>query len=135
MGRSAIPPALAELANPTSSEAQVVALRNLKNEVVGHEQRKELAVTYGVVGLLAGLLGEGVRRGGKRHGNGAREGSNGETACVVVETAYFVVETPYFVVETSCSFADTASADTRRLDKGRRAALPSYISGRQPCEW
>ncbi|KAJ4334250.1 hypothetical protein N0V87_007002 [Didymella glomerata] len=80
MGRSAIPPALAELANPTSSEAQVVALRNLKNEVVGHEQRKELAVTYGVVGLLAGLLGEGVRRGGKRHGNGAREGSNGAAA-------------------------------------------------------
>jgi hypothetical protein len=58
----------------------VVALRNLKNEVVGHEQRKELAVTYGVVGLLAGLLGEGVRRGGKRHGNGAREGSNGAAA-------------------------------------------------------
>lgn len=74
MGRSTIPSALAELSNPTSSEAQVAALRNLKNEIVGHEQRKELAVTYGVVRPLAGLLREGVRRGGKRrHSNGTTQ--------------------------------------------------------------
>lgn len=74
MGRSTIPPALAELSNPTSPEAQVVALRNLKNEIVGHEQRKELAVTHGVIKPLAGLLREGVRRGGKRrHSNGTRQ--------------------------------------------------------------
>ncbi|KAF1926572.1 armadillo repeat domain-containing protein [Didymella exigua CBS 183.55] len=79
MGRSTIPSALAELSNPTSSEAQVIALRNLKNEIVGHEQRKELAVTYGVVRPLAGLLREGVRRGGKRrHSNGTtQEAHNG----------------------------------------------------------
>ena len=79
MGRSTIPSALAELSNPTSTEAQLVALRNLKNEIVGHEQRKELAVTYGVVRPLAGLLREGVRRGGKRrHSNGATQvASNG----------------------------------------------------------
>ncbi len=34
MGRSAIPPALLELSTPTSPEAQVEALRNLKNEIV-----------------------------------------------------------------------------------------------------
>lgn len=66
MGRSTIPPALAELSNPTTPEAQVVALRNLKNEIVGHEQRKELAVTHGVVRPLAGLLHSEARRGGKR---------------------------------------------------------------------
>lgn len=57
----------------------MVALRNLKNEIVGHEQRKELAVTYGVVRPLAGLLREGVRRGGKRrHSHGTtQEASNG----------------------------------------------------------
>ncbi len=72
MGRSTLPLALAELAQPSSPGAQVVALRNLKNEIVGHEQRKELAVVHGVVRPLAALLGEGVRRGGKqqRHGNG-----------------------------------------------------------------
>jgi hypothetical protein len=79
MGRSTIPSALAELSNPTTPEAQAVALRNLKNEIVGHEQRKELAVTHGVVRPLAGLLREGVRRGGKRrHSNGTtQEAHNG----------------------------------------------------------
>jgi hypothetical protein len=77
MGRSIIPSALAELSNPTTPEAQ--ALRNLKNEIVGHEQRKELAVTHGVIRPLAGLLKEGVRRGGKRrHSNGlTQQASNG----------------------------------------------------------
>ncbi|KAF9701299.1 hypothetical protein EKO04_000238 [Ascochyta lentis] len=74
MGRSTIPSALAELSNPTSPEAQVAALRNLKNEIVGHEQRKELAVTNGVVRPLAALLKEGATRGGKRrHSNGAAQ--------------------------------------------------------------
>lgn len=79
MGRSTIPSALAELSNPTCAEAQVVALRNLKNEIVGHEQRKELAITHGVVRPLVELLKEGARRGGKRrHSNGTtQEGSNG----------------------------------------------------------
>ena len=79
MGRSIIPSALAELSNPTTPEAQVDALRNLKNEIVGHEQRKELAVTHGVIRPLAGLLKEGVRRGGKRrHSNGlTQQASNG----------------------------------------------------------
>lgn len=82
MGRSTIPYALAELSHPTTTEAQVVALRNLKNEIVGHEQRKELAITHGVVGPLVGLLREGARRGGKRrHSNGmTQEASNGFTS-------------------------------------------------------
>ncbi|KAF2660152.1 ARM repeat-containing protein [Lophiostoma macrostomum CBS 122681] len=80
MGRSSMPPALVELANPTSPEAQVAALRNLKNEIVGHDQRKELAVRHGVVKPLTGILRTEARKGGKRrrwaNGNSsaAREG-------------------------------------------------------------
>lgn len=76
MGRSTIPSALAELSNPTSPEAQVAALRNLKNEIVGHEQRKELAVTHGVIRPLARLLRSEARRGGKRR----RDVTNGHSA-------------------------------------------------------
>ncbi|KAF2734019.1 armadillo repeat domain-containing protein [Polyplosphaeria fusca] len=66
MGRSSIPPALLELSNPSTPEAQVNALRSLKNEIVGHDQRKELAVLHGVVRPLAGILKAEARRGGKR---------------------------------------------------------------------
>jgi hypothetical protein len=69
MGRSTIPPALNELSNPSTPEAQVTALQNLKNEIVGHEQRKELAVAHGVVKPLAGLLRAEARKGGKRRRN------------------------------------------------------------------
>lgn len=77
MGRSTIPAALTELSHPTSSEAQVKALQALKNEIVGHEQRKELAVTHGVIKPLAGLLGAEARRGGKRRRNVANGQSSG----------------------------------------------------------
>lgn len=66
MGRSSIPPALIELSNPTTPETQVNALRNLKNEIVGHDQRKELAVRHGIVKPLAGLLRTEARKSGKR---------------------------------------------------------------------
>jgi hypothetical protein len=69
MGRSTIPSALNELSNPSTPQAQVTALQKLKNEIVGHEQRKEVAVTHGVVKLLAGLLRTEARKGGKRSRN------------------------------------------------------------------
>jgi hypothetical protein len=77
MGRSTIPPALIELSNPSTPGAQVAALQSLKNEIVGHEQRKELAVTHGVIKPLAGLLRSEARKGGKRrrgHANGHGSG-------------------------------------------------------------
>ncbi|KAI4924077.1 hypothetical protein J4E85_008237 [Alternaria conjuncta] len=77
MGRSTIPPALSELANPSTPEAQLAALQNLKNEIVGHEQRKELAVTHGVVKPLAGLLRAEARKGGKRRRNVTNGHSSG----------------------------------------------------------
>jgi hypothetical protein len=70
MGRSTIPPALLELASPSTPEAQVAALQSLKNEIVGHEQRKELAVTHGVVTPLAGKGGKRRRSQANGHGLG-----------------------------------------------------------------
>lgn len=83
MGGSTIPSALSELSNPSTPEAQVSALQHLKNEIVGHEQRKELAVTHGVVKPLAGLLRAEARKGGKRRRNvtnGSGSGLFGETS-------------------------------------------------------
>ncbi|KAF1938174.1 ARM repeat-containing protein [Clathrospora elynae] len=82
MGRSTIPPALNELLNPSTPEAQVTALQNLKNEIVGHEQRKELAVTHGIVKSLARLLRAEARKGGKRRMNV----TNGHSAGLFSET-------------------------------------------------
>ena len=79
MGRSAIPSALQELARPISPQAQVDALRTLKNEIVGHDQRKELAVQKGLIKPLAGILGAEARKGGKRR-RSALNGSSSTTA-------------------------------------------------------
>lgn len=49
-------PVLAELNNPSTLEAQAQALRALKNEVIGHQQRKDLWIRHGVVGPLARIL-------------------------------------------------------------------------------
>jgi hypothetical protein len=80
MGRSAIPLALHELINPTSPETQVEALRELKNEIVGHDQRKELAVRHGVVKPLASILKAEARKEGKRRRGGGGMATNGAHA-------------------------------------------------------
>ncbi|KAH7393013.1 armadillo-type protein [Pyrenochaeta sp. MPI-SDFR-AT-0127] len=88
MGRSTIPPALIELSNPSTPEAQVAALQNLKNEIVGHEQRKELAVTHGVVKPLSSLLRAEARKGGKRR----RNVTNGHGSALFNETRRSLAE-------------------------------------------
>ncbi|KAH4687216.1 hypothetical protein HBH80_005660 [Parastagonospora nodorum] len=92
MGRSIIRPALVELSNPSTPEAQIAALQSLKNEIVGHEQRKELAVTHGIIKPLAGLLRVEARKGGKRrrgqangHGSGPSSESRGSRVDWTIE--------------------------------------------------
>lgn len=75
MTRASAPNALYELRNPSSAEAQVEALRQLKNEIVGHDQRKELIVRHGVVRPLARILDGGRRKSAKRR----RTETNGHT--------------------------------------------------------
>ncbi|QDS76948.1 hypothetical protein FKW77_005097 [Venturia effusa] len=52
MARAELPPSLQEIRNPTSVQAHVTALKELKHEIIGHEQRKELVVHHGILGLL-----------------------------------------------------------------------------------
>ncbi|KAF2129039.1 armadillo repeat domain-containing protein [Dothidotthia symphoricarpi CBS 119687] len=124
MGRSIIPPALAELAHPSTPEAQVTALRNLKNEVVGHEQRKELAVTHGVVRPLARLLRVEARRGGKRRrgGDGAGRGAEWSTEDELRFQATLVVG----------SLANGGPAFVAPLLKG--GVLPPLLDALNPAE-
>ena len=76
MGRSLIASALIELQDPTSPEAQIQALRSLKNEIVGHELRKEQAITHGIVKPLAGILRAEGRKSGKKRRAGAMNGNS-----------------------------------------------------------
>lgn len=66
----------------------MAALQSLKNEIVGHEQRKELAVTHGVVKPLVDLLRAEARKGGKRR----RGQANGNGSGLFNETQRSVVE-------------------------------------------
>lgn len=113
MGRSTIPPALSELANPSTPEAQLAALQNLKNEIVGHEQRKELAVTHGVVKPLAGLLRAEARKGGKRR----RNVTNGHSSGLFNESGKSIEE---WTTEDELRFQATLVAGS--LANGERAS-------------
>ena len=58
-------PILSDLRNPASSAAQVAALKALKNEIVGHSQKKEEWIKLGVLEPLTNILntfkGDGKR--------------------------------------------------------------------------
>jgi hypothetical protein len=56
MTRASAPPILLQLHSPESVSAQVTSLRNLKNELIGHDQRKEAYVNAGVIPALAQVL-------------------------------------------------------------------------------
>lgn len=66
MTRSSTPPILVELQNPSSYATQIAALKALKNEVVGHDQKKEAWIGYGILPLLSRILFS------RRGGNGKR---------------------------------------------------------------
>lgn len=56
MTRPSTPPILSELRSPTSAATQVAALRALKNEIIGHEQKKEMWIGLGVVAPMSRIL-------------------------------------------------------------------------------
>ncbi|KAL8810760.1 MAG: hypothetical protein Q9223_002140 [Gallowayella weberi] len=62
---------LSELQSPTSTASQVTALRALKNEIIGHGQKKWIWVGLGVLPALARILNT------PRANNGKRRESNG----------------------------------------------------------
>lgn len=56
MTRAAAPPILLQLHGAESLSAQIRALRTLKNELIGHDQRKETYVADGIIPALAQVL-------------------------------------------------------------------------------
>ena len=66
MTRPTTPPILSELRSSTSSASQVAALRALKTEIVGHEQKKWMWLSLGVLVPITRILntskGVGKRR-------------------------------------------------------------------------
>lgn len=56
MTRAATPPTLLQIQSPDSIETQIASLRALKNELIGHDQRKETYVAAGIIPVLAQVL-------------------------------------------------------------------------------
>ncbi|KAL8883840.1 MAG: hypothetical protein Q9215_007984 [Flavoplaca cf. flavocitrina] len=73
-------PILSELRSSTSSINQVAALRALKNEIIGHEQKKREWVGLGVLAPLARILTTPRANGKRRESNGNRPAHHGKTA-------------------------------------------------------
>jgi hypothetical protein len=73
MTRAEPSPLLAQLQNPESLTEQLVALRALKHELIGHDQRKEAWISWGIIPLLSKVLA--LRRGKKPAGSGELNGT------------------------------------------------------------
>lgn len=56
MTRAAAPPILLQLQSAESASSQITALRTLKNELIGHDQRKETYIVEGIIPALAQVL-------------------------------------------------------------------------------
>jgi hypothetical protein len=67
MTRPSTPPILSELISSSSAAGQVAALRALKNDIIGHEQRKEIWIRHGVLEHIARILNTHKGSGKKRY--------------------------------------------------------------------
>ena len=72
MTRPSTPPILAELRSSSSPAGQVAALRALKNEIIGHEQKKEMWIGLGVLAPIKRMLNSHKGSGKRKYcdGNG-----------------------------------------------------------------
>ena len=66
MGHPVSPNILQELQTPSSIPAQIDALKTLKNDIIGHDQRKELAIRHGIVEPLVRILSTYSKTSGKK---------------------------------------------------------------------
>lgn len=76
MTRAAAPPILLQLHSSESVCTQVASLRALKNELIGHDQRKESYVAGGIIPTLAQVLA--LRGPGKAADAGANGSALGQ---------------------------------------------------------
>ena len=58
--------AVEAIRDPPSLEAQINALKRLKNDIVGHDQRKELVVKQGIIEPLVNIISTPSKATGKR---------------------------------------------------------------------
>lgn len=56
MARPSSPPVLAQIRNSRSPSEQIIALKALKNDIVGHQQKKEMWVGLGVVEPIVRIM-------------------------------------------------------------------------------
>jgi hypothetical protein len=56
MTRTSTPPTLLQLQSADSVSSQAALLRSLKNETIGHDQRKEIYVKLGIIPVLTKVL-------------------------------------------------------------------------------
>lgn len=66
MARAEVPESLHEIRKPTSLASQIAALKQLKHDIIGHDQRKELVICHGIIGALVGNLQDRASARGKR---------------------------------------------------------------------
>lgn len=69
--------AISELENPSSPDGQVAALKYLKNEIIGHAERKEALIELGIVDVLTYTLASSPQLKGKRKSQETNGTQNG----------------------------------------------------------
>ena len=67
MTPSSTPPLLSELRSASSPASQVAALRTIKNELIGHDQKKKLWIHLGLLGSVARILNTHKGNGKGKH--------------------------------------------------------------------
>lgn len=75
MTRPSTPPLLLQFQNAESLSSQIATLRTLKNETIGHDQRKETWVRWGIIPILSKVLAS-RQPGGKDVAESEANGSN-----------------------------------------------------------
>ncbi|EER37308.1 armadillo repeat protein [Histoplasma capsulatum H143] len=73
MARAATPQIISDIQNPDSTASRIEALRLLKNDIIGHDQRKEAWIGWGIIPLLSQILA-GRRGAGKKTTGGEVNG-------------------------------------------------------------
>ncbi|KAL4899996.1 hypothetical protein BDW74DRAFT_104771 [Aspergillus multicolor] len=87
MTRAETPPILLQLQNAESLASQAAALRSLKNDTIGHDQRKEAWVRLGLVPILGSVLasrglGRNELKAGSKQLELAGSKEEGDDACL-----------------------------------------------------
>ena len=82
MTRESMPAILLQLQSAESLSSQVTTLRKLKNETIGHDQRKEAWVRWGLIPILAQVLASWHHPSGRNGAANSKPRSDEDEACL-----------------------------------------------------